>query len=767
MTYRNLYRIVVAYAFSLYALSAFAIAQGGCVATTLEQFYECYGGKSAFSPQAQKALNTFIQAEDAINAGNYSHAKALIDTLYKQYPVGSDVWWQVWTAPNGANVGSPHAYYGLRMMEDIVNYGLHPNPDAKVKKIVMNVVLVGCSKGIQPTTKDELQKGTGKNVRHTIDSSLRQNDYRIIRQSMQLFTKYVQAISNGALEVHIGFIELDTFCLPVKVSTTKPYNASGDYGLVLNALSKAAKDTTDWFLISYPSHVPDLPVFDDESFIAGGMGADSKGGPVFIADDKWLVRKPAHLGKGNYTDIERRIYLPQWFQHEFFHHLYRIYPELKLEVKGHDWFERSFWAADFVGQFETDYYSESLHKRIQRACVPLANKLITRIDKSLKTEYTQLMMEELLGSYSLDVIQNDWHEGSILAESGKYYWKNKANVRWQLTPNLLEATLKTGSDCPYPGQDFFIELYKSVEGDIYPSVISLRFQSQYYKKRFGLMRESIPIEISLGSYKRVPTLNSQHTGSLIKNQGEILWKNDAGDSWALIPKPKDECLMHSSSSSTPNEKLQLILVNTDCDVYNLGFKYLDYYYWKPKRVQSDESPQLIQGIDSLKLLKDFGTHTINLLEVFKDVKGDSLLFFVTSKDSSLVNATIDNQKLVLRGGREGNTTIYAMALDKNGGLAVNEFEVLVAATTTSAEEQNADLAITVSPTVTHDVVYVRGATADCHLRIVSLIDAYQENIALSADLSNVDLSHLAAGMYLCIVKDNKSGKSQWTKVMKY
>ena len=93
---------------------------------------------------------------------------------------------------------------------------------------------------------------------------------------------------------------------------------------------------TDWFWILYPSHVPEFPDFDDNAFITGGMGSDSKGGPLFIIDDKWLVRKPAHLGDGMYNDVERRIYLPQWLQHEFYHHLYRIYPEFSLEVNGHD-----------------------------------------------------------------------------------------------------------------------------------------------------------------------------------------------------------------------------------------------------------------------------------------------------------------------------------------------------------------------------------------------------------------------------------------------
>lgn len=108
-------------------------SQGNCEATTLDQFYECYGGKSAFSAHSVKALTTFIQAEDAIKAGNYSQAKVLIDDLYKIYPVGNNVWWNVWNAPNGANVGTPHGYYGLRMMDDIIAYGLNPNPNVKVK----------------------------------------------------------------------------------------------------------------------------------------------------------------------------------------------------------------------------------------------------------------------------------------------------------------------------------------------------------------------------------------------------------------------------------------------------------------------------------------------------------------------------------------------------------------------------------------------------------------------------------------------------------
>ena len=87
MTINNLFRVLVVLALFFLSFSVTVRAQGNCEATTLDQFYECYGGKSAFSAHSVKALTTFIQAEDAIKADNYSQAKLLIDDLYKIYPV--------------------------------------------------------------------------------------------------------------------------------------------------------------------------------------------------------------------------------------------------------------------------------------------------------------------------------------------------------------------------------------------------------------------------------------------------------------------------------------------------------------------------------------------------------------------------------------------------------------------------------------------------------------------------------------------------------
>ena len=317
-----------------------------CDGTSLQNFFDLYGGTDAFSAHTEQAISAFIQAEDALLAGDYAQAQMLVENIFNIYPKGSTIWWNVFNAPNGANLGTPHAYYGLRMIQDITDYYLNPNPTVEAKTAKMNVVLVGCSEGIQPTTEVQLQNGTGPFVTNDLDESLMDNDYCMVRQSLNFFLKYVTAITKGQLEVEIEFIELPNVCMDVNVSTTTPYVASGSIQPVWNALSEEVKENTDWWWILYPSHVPEFPTFDDEAFITGGMGLDNRGGPVFIIDDKWLVRKPAHLGDGNYNDIERRIYLPQWLQHEFYHHLYRLYPEYSLEVNGHDWFDLSFWPSD-------------------------------------------------------------------------------------------------------------------------------------------------------------------------------------------------------------------------------------------------------------------------------------------------------------------------------------------------------------------------------------------------------------------------------------
>lgn len=154
-------------------------------------------------------------------------------------------------------------------------------------------------------------------------------------------------------------------------------------------------------------------------------------------------------------------------------------------------------------------------------------------------------------------------------------------------------------------------------------------------------------------------------------------------------------------------------------------------------------------------------------EVFADSKGDSLLLFVTSNDTTLINAKIENQKLILTGSKEGRTAVYVMALDKNGGLAVDEFDVLVKSTVSTVETLTPNFNINVWPSITNDVIQVSGLTTNCLLTLTSAINGYQESIPITEGLTTIDVRHVPSGIYLIIVTDKTTGEVQWRKVAKY
>jgi hypothetical protein len=226
------------------------------------------------------------------------------------------------------------------------------------------------------------------------------------------------------------------------------------------------------------------------------MGSGPDGSPCFIGDDRWLVRKPPHLGVGLYSDEERRAYLPQWLQHEFYHHLFRIYPEFKLEEKSHQWFDRKTWPSDFEGRFEADYYHEALHKRLQTASPPLCVKL--RYAPPPKELYRGISVASLCGDYRHQPVQNNWHEGTIQPDGqpgpdGKpvLRWTNKAGVSWRLFPDIENGVLKTGPENPYyeknptSGRAFRIILRRNADGEYLPEVSGFQFQGGFYAREGG------------------------------------------------------------------------------------------------------------------------------------------------------------------------------------------------------------------------------------------------------------------------------------------
>jgi hypothetical protein len=82
-----------------------------------------------------------------------------------------------------------------------------------------------------------------------------------------------------------------------------------DASQVFASVPQSEIEATDWWWILYPSHVPEqYPAFQHAEFITGGMGTGAEGfSPFFIIDDRWIVRKPPHIGTGEYSDVERSV----------------------------------------------------------------------------------------------------------------------------------------------------------------------------------------------------------------------------------------------------------------------------------------------------------------------------------------------------------------------------------------------------------------------------------------------------------------------------
>jgi hypothetical protein len=311
----------------------------------------------------------------------------------------------------------------------------------------------------------------------------------MIMESTQLFQEYMRAASDGKMAVEINFVSLPQLKVPVSVDGRFAGLTGSAYQDIWSAVPQTAKAKTDWWWVVYPSHVPEQhPDFKTTEFITGGMGTGPDGvSPCFISDDRWIIRKPPHLGKGDYTTIERRAYLPQWLQHEMAHHWFRAWPEFNLEEKDHQWFDRSTWPSDFKGRIEPDYYAEAMRLRLQPQAnpplhvgllyAPPSQQILSRIDD-----------QEIAGKYQCLPVENDWHSGEIKRIGGAYLWQNAAGRSWRLTLDKANGVLRTGADCPYTpsgasqGPPFTLSLVRGVDGKFSPRLRGFSFNGGLYTK---------------------------------------------------------------------------------------------------------------------------------------------------------------------------------------------------------------------------------------------------------------------------------------------
>lgn len=456
-------------------------------------------GLARFPPLQRRALDTFVRVEEALARGETTKCAALLGELWRAHPHGSGAWVRSPAHTADLNTGSPPCYYALRMLDDVVAWRARKKERSAVAAppIALTVVLVGRSTGVEPRSMAELEAGTGHEVTHDLHEALRAGDSRIVHESLDLFGAYVEAITAGRATLRTEIVHLPDLAVRVETRGQPRRHASlagGALAQVFAAVPGGTAEATDWWWVLYPSHVPERhPDFTRTEFVTGGMATGPDGSsPCFLCDDLWLVRKPPHLGQGVYSDLERRAYLPQWLQHEFFHHLFRTWPEFELEKTSHQWFDRRTWPPGFEGAFEPDYYAEALHRRLQPQARPPLHVAL-RYAAPPADVVRKLRLADLEGSYVHRPRENDWHEGRIEASSERtddgrlvLRWRNAARVGWDLRFDRRSARLETGRGNPYGenpiSRHFHLVLARDDAGGFLPKVVGFRFGGGLYER---------------------------------------------------------------------------------------------------------------------------------------------------------------------------------------------------------------------------------------------------------------------------------------------
>ena len=335
----------------------------------LDKFWTRYGAKSTFDKDWVELLTKLLEAEDKVVLQDFKGARVIVDELIKKYPLmerntpGANAWWanygkMVLRNPR-PHFGEPGMYAHLRMLDDITKMGVSKTLLGKTA-LRMAIVMPACT-DIVPESGPTL-------TNERLSPEIEANDFAVVRQSLRLFQSYLLAISGGELRLELKFYKIEK-CLQIKPETGY---LQGIFSTPLDQLPKGEAEKADIFWLIYPNH------FDKEAEITfkGGMSSYT-GKPLFMSEDDWIITKKApQQGSGSRTEIERRMYLPEWVQHEFFHHLMATWKvELGLPNTDKEWADNSTWPADFNGILEEDFYSEALNKRLYKANPSIVQKL--------------------------------------------------------------------------------------------------------------------------------------------------------------------------------------------------------------------------------------------------------------------------------------------------------------------------------------------------------------------------------------------------------
>ena len=457
--------------------------------TDLISFYSEKGGRDTFHPNQVLALETLLFVQEDIDNNNLEQARERLDHVFSLMPLSDNMWFEISHQTNSTdshcmscpiNIGGPVAYYGLRMLDQIVSYG---NP-ANEETLELTAVVAACAQ----VTRPQLPNLTPETIYMDISPKILENDGHILKISTSLFRKWIQTITGGSkVNLNIYLVE---DCVDVDYTDDGKTIFSGvtDLTSLINKVPLELAEKTDiWWTIA-PSGVPGDGSGFNRHFITGGMsgyrrnGDDRYNRPLILSDDAWFLRKPEHMGLGDYHDIELKAYQPQYFQHELMHYLFAIWSQFDLEYLNgpnqHAWFDRNRWPSDFEGMFEPDYYSETITKRLINATPSLRDGLKFPGSPSFalldSNEYVIEDTALLIGNYRREPVENGYHEVEIISENGSLKWRNASGVSWSL--EIRDGKLWSGPDCVYGEQILGVFLENN------QNVLALVFNNENYER---------------------------------------------------------------------------------------------------------------------------------------------------------------------------------------------------------------------------------------------------------------------------------------------
>lgn len=349
---------------------------GPCNGKTPAGFYPCFGGESTFSDHFKQALQTAFDARALINAGNDAAAEAKLNAMWAKLPPSDKGWNDLKHESDAKQIalGSPPMYASMRMLTDYINVRKEiQNAGIQPREIVLQFVLVGKSSGKKPCSVDELLNGGGTDKINNLDLDLFKYNFQMLKESVDIFALYIQAVSQGNLKLKVEIYPLQYDTIPTVYTKSGNPNENkyavgidGSAMQIIDKVPERIKNKTDWWCVVYPSRQfaasPSGCAVDNyELTTTGGIETVKDDVPVFVVDDRFITHKPMAQGGEPYSNLERIFGLPQFYQHEFFHYLFKLYPDLHLEDQPHSYWYPKNWPKDSKGKYRFGLDPNSLH----------------------------------------------------------------------------------------------------------------------------------------------------------------------------------------------------------------------------------------------------------------------------------------------------------------------------------------------------------------------------------------------------------------------